>query len=237
MPPFTNSDSPIPLLARLREVFFFRQWPEADLEALVPYVRLERRRRNDILFLQGDSCRWLYVLLSGEVQMFVDHEDGRSVTLHVLYPGALVACAALFLGKAYPASARVMTGEGELLGIEGEAFLALLAQRPDLSQKMIASLAMRIGELAERLESQSAESAEQRLAQWLLDQPSHAVSGGIRAIRIAGSKKSVAAGLGMTPETFSRSLRKLASAGAIGVEGKTIRILNAGCLEDVVERA
>jgi len=222
------------LLARLKQIFLFRPWPAQDLAALAPRVRFLQKRKDDLLFLQSEPCQWLYVLARGEVQMFVQNEDGREITLHVLHPGALVACAALFLGKAYPASARVISAEAELVAIEGEAFLKMLAERPDLSQKMIAALASRIGELAARLESHTSESAEQRVAEWLLDQPSSLRADGGREIHLKGTKKAAAAELGMTPETFSRSLKKLFDLGAIQVSGKSIWLVDVGVLEEVV---
>ncbi len=215
----------------LKDVFLFRQWPQQDLERVTKHVKLQKNKKNDILFLHNEHCKFLYVLLRGQIQMFLDSEDGRQTTLHMLNPGSLVACAALFLGKAYPASARVMSDEAELLAIEGEAFLKLLAERPDLSYRMIASLASRIGELASRLESQSSENAERRLAQYLIELPSQPTKSGQRVIHLASSKKSIAAGLGMTPETFSRSLKKLAEVQAIAVTGKTISVINTSQLE------
>lgn len=223
------------LLPQLRELFFFRQWSPEDLAQLAAHVRLVRKRKEQILFLQNEECKWLYVLLRGQVQMFVDSEDGREITLHMLRPQALVACAALFLGKAYPASARSVSSDTELLAIEGDAFLKLLSERPDLSKKMIASLASRISELAARLESHTSENADQRLAQWLLDQPTSKNENGERIIRLTGSKKALSADLGMVPETFSRALAKLSRGGALRVEGKVIVVLDARQLTNMAE--
>ncbi|NQU43629.1 Crp/Fnr family transcriptional regulator [bacterium] len=220
------------ILDQLRSVFLFRGWPEADLNRVAVLSNLARRAKGDFLFLQDDPCAWLYVLIEGRVQMFRNLPDGREVTIHVLGPGSLVACAALFLDSSFPASARILSHEANLVAIAGPAFLELLEERPDLSRKMIGALASRISQLAQRIESRDAGSAPVRLADWLLDQPSAPDGKGHRVVRIEGSKKSLASNLGVAPETFSRALRRLAEKQLIEVRGREIVLLDpAGLME------
>ncbi len=220
---------------RLKEVFLFREWSEEDLATVIRHARLRRHKRGDLLFLQGDACGYLYVLLSGAVQMFRTLPDGREITLHELSSGAVVACAALFLDRSYPASARVLSREAELLTLEGSPFLRLLAERPDLARKLIAALAGRITDLADRIESRTADSATVRLAGWLLDQPSRAVDPHERVVRIEGTKKSVAASLGMTPETFSRTLKAFSKGRVLEVRKKEILLKDLRRLGELAE--
>lgn len=251
LPPTSSTSPPSPApplspdaprdaaIQRLKPLFLFKQWSDDDVAAVTRFARIVHRPKGDVLFHQGETCEYLYVLLSGKVQMFRVLPDGREVTLHVLSPGALVACVALFLDKSFPASARVVSRGAELAFLQGGPFLKLLAERPDLSRKIIGALASRITDLADRIESRTAESAAVRLAGWLLDQPSRpGESGGARdhadrVIRIEGSKKSVAASLGMTPETFSRSLRALAEQGVLTVSNKEIILLDTRKLQEI----
>ncbi|GEM_PF-1161396 len=227
------------LVARLKSLFLFRSWSEEDLERISHFARVEIRKRNSILFLHGDACSDLLILARGRVQMFRTTSEGREVTLHVIAPGGLVGCAALFLGGSeFPASARIVSKEAELIRLRGGAFMEFLARRPDLSRKMIGALAGRLAELADRLENRNARPAAARLAAWLLDQPSRLESpagkgaaqakgpAAARVILIDGSKKSLASSLGMTPETFSRCLNQYARERLLRVEGRAIILLN-----------
>jgi CRP/FNR family transcriptional regulator len=216
------------LVNLLKQAFFFRAWADADLDLLSRIAAVRSYSRDEVLFQQADDCSELLILTRGRVQMYRLQADGREVTLHVVAAPALVACAALFLGGVYPASARVSSPDAEILAVKGKPFLDLLERRPDLARRMIAALSMRIGELADRLESQSADTAPKRLAKWLVDLPrakGSAAAG--HTVRVPVSKKAAAAGLGMTPETFSRMLRRFADSGMIRVERRNIAILDA----------
>lgn len=222
----------IDLISRLGRLFLFRNWNREDLAVLARTSAETRHRRGDNLFWERDPCSHLLVLTDGKVQMYRTTADGREVTLHVVHAEALVACAALFLDQCYPACARVVSLEATVFRFPGTPFLKFLEDRPDLARKMISSLAMRIGELADRIEARQTMPAQARLADWLSEQPSLRSADGKRVINIEGSKKSVASTLGMTPETFSRSLACLARAGIIAVRGKEVVLLKPGDLLD-----
>jgi len=204
----------------------FHAWEAADLARVAAMSRVVQARRGTTLFFEGAPCEALFLLMEGRVQLYRITPDGREVALHEVGKGSVVACAALFLGKSFPANGRVVSAQAELVLVSGNTFLDLLAQRPDLSRRMIAALAMRLSELADRLEQQGTKPARQRLAAWLLDQPSTPGPGGAREVRVDGTKRDLAASLGMTPETFSRMLAQLAADGAIATRGNTIRILD-----------
>jgi CRP/FNR family transcriptional regulator len=214
----------------LRDVFLFEGWEEDDLARLARFGCVAQAAKGDLLFLQEDPCSNLYILLEGKVQMFRTIPDGREATIHVLQPVDLVACAALFLDMSFPASARVVSGAARLIRLEGGPFLKMLEARPDLARKMIAALAIRISHLASCIESRMVQPAVGRVAGWLLEQPTSKDSAGRRVVRVEGNKKSVAADLGITPETFSRSLKKLSEEGLIAVRGRAITLVDTGGL-------
>ena len=112
--------------------------------------------------------------------------------------------------------------------LRGELLLDLLARRPDLARRLLAALAGRITDLADRLESQNSDNAVTRVAKWMVDLPR--ISGHGSSIMIPGTKKAAAAALMMTPETFSRSLRALQDAGIVRVDGRRVYILEVARL-------
>lgn len=212
------------VVSRLREIFLFRGWAADDLASVARIARVRTVEGGAVLFRQGEACEWMHVLVRGRVRLLRVQPDGREALLHVLSAPALVACAALFVGGYYPAEARVETSEADLVELRGEPLLELLARRPDLARRLLAALAGRITELADRLESQNSDNAVTRVAKWMVDLPR--ISGQVSSIMISGTKKAAAAALMMTPETFSRSLRALQDAGIIRVDGRRVYILD-----------
>ena len=213
---------------RLRHLFLFRGWPEQDVETLAAHAAVDVRERGNDLFFQGDDCVKLHILVRGKVRMYRLQPDGHDVTLHTVSGVGLIACAALFVDGVYPASARVESAEAELIDVAGGPFLDLLGARPDLSRRIVAALAGRLTELADRLESQAADTAPVRLAKWILDLPK--MPGSTMQVQVPGTKRAVALSLGMTPETFSRCLRRLEDDGLIEVDGRVIAVLDVGGL-------
>lgn len=211
----------------VRAHFLFRGWPDDAIRLVSSIAAVQAWRKNDLLFTDGDDCGHLMVLLEGRIQMFRTRPDGSDVTLHVVGPGALVGCAALFMGQRYPASARALSPQTTLLLVNGGRFLRLLDERPDLSRRMIVALAMRLGELADRIQRRESLSAPAQVAAWILEQPSSADARHQRCIVIPGTKKALAATLGMKPETLSRSLRTLSDTGLLRVQHATLTVLDA----------
>ena len=211
-------------LALLQTTSLFANWAVEDLGVVSRLSRVRSVTERQVLFEKDQACNWMHLLLQGTVQMFRIQPDGREVALHEVRGEGLVACAALFAGGHYPAGARVASPTAQLLEVKGKPFLDLLASRPDLSRRLIASLAGRITALVDRIESHSNTNAITRVAKWIFDLPR--LPGQASVVMITGTKKSAASSMAMTPETFSRSLHRLQDEGAIRVDGCRIHLLN-----------
>ena len=211
-------------LALLQTTYLFVGWSAEDLGFVSRISRVRTVTERQILFEKNQPCNWMHLLLQGSVQMFRVQPDGSEVSLHEVRGEGLVACAALFAGGTYPAGARVASPTAQLLEVKGKPFLDLLASRPDLSRRLIASLAGRITQLVDKIESRANTNAITRVAKWIVDLPRS--PGQESVAMITGTKKSAASSMAMTPETFSRSLRRLQADGTILVDGRRIHLLN-----------
>lgn len=221
-PPHRNTEQ------ALRSVFLFQQWSDEDLREVAAIAAIRDFTHNHILFHHGTPCRQFYVVLHGEVQLSRLSPDGRETVIHAVGPGEMLACAALFLDRAYPASARVVSGDARLLVLDGARFLEILSRRSDLAFQVIAALSMRISSLAGRIESRAHESAEQRVVSWLLGQ-----AGNGHRVSIRSTKKALAEELGMTPETLSRLLAKFRRNGIVEINRREIDILSLADLKQL----
>ena len=215
----------------LRSVFLFQRWSDQDLRDVAAMASIRDFERNGTIFHHASPCRHLYVVMNGRIQLSRLTPDGRETVIHVLGPGELLACAALFLDRAYPATARVISPDARLLVLNGTGFLDKLSRRSDLSFQVIAALSMRISNLTGRIESRATESSEQRLASWLLAQSESGQPGS--RITLKSTKKVLAEELGMTPETLSRVLAKFRRDGILQVNRREIEIISAAKLKNI----
>jgi CRP-like cAMP-binding protein len=91
---------------------------------------------------------------------------------------------------------------------------------------LLALLAARVRELTENTHGLLSKDVLARCADWLLASMDR--NGGV--VRISQRKRSIASQLGATPETFSRTLRRLREKGTIEVDGYSIIVRDVPAL-------
>ena len=96
---------------------------------------------------------------------------------------------------------------------------------------MLAGLSRRLHALISDVESYSMQSGTERVIGYLMRQDEeHAAANAPYVMRLPTSKAVVASLLNVTPEHFSRILHDLTEQTLIEVDGREIRILDAGKL-------
>jgi len=220
---------------QLRGLAFFRELDDLEFEQMHQIVQIREIRHNSVLFLEGDHANGFFVLLSGRIRIYKSSPEGREFTLHQIQPGQMFAEAAIFRGTTYPANA-IAEEDSEVVYIPKSDFLDLITASPQISIKIIASLAAWLREFAEKLESLSLKEVPQRLALHLLKQSERTRS---QRLKLSGTKAQLASELGTISETLSRALKKLKDSAVIQVDGNNIEILDIVQLTEIAsgERA
>src|SRR5687768_1042185 len=92
----------------LRRVNYFRDLPEADLARLAALAVEQPLETGQVLFLEGEPCRGMYLVYSGRVRVYKASPEGREQVLTVARPGDSFAEVPVFDGGPNPASADAM---------------------------------------------------------------------------------------------------------------------------------
>ena len=208
-------------LARLQMTPLFAGIGDSDLLELLGEAAVETRSGDELLFTKGAPAASFFVLLDGHAELFVD-EGGRRQVLEVAAPPALLGEAALFVDGIYSETARVV-GHARLVAVPSPRFLAVLDQRFDLAQRMLESMSMRLRGLVEQIARLKLKSTAQRAAGFLLGLTD--VIEGAAVVRFPYDKRLAAANLGMSAESLSRALQRLA---ALGVESRADNVVAIG---------
>lgn len=191
---------------------------QARLEGLAVTRRLEP---GEILFFEEDACTGFYVLVQGAIQLTrASDQPGAHPTLAVILPVQSFAEAAMFGGEAFPATATAVQPT-QVVHFPKAAFLGALRDDPELALAVIHAQAVWLRRLATRVQQLAGVGSGDRLRNWLRQQ---LPKPGAR-YTLPMPKKTLAAQLGMTPETLSRSLRALQEEGRLTVEGRTLHRL------------
>lgn len=196
----------------------------AAREGLFDLGRVVALAPGEHLFRVGDKAPSLYVVLSGQVQMFRGDGETKLVMLRFAGKGeSFGLTGALAFGRRYYAAAAI--DRADVAAIPAKPFRDRLAQDPQLGIRVIAEISRHLHEtdnLIERLESMP---TPVRLASYLLDlaDSEDLPSGERPTLRLPTEKSLIAARLGMQPESLSRAFLKLRDIG-VRSEGRRVTI-------------
>jgi CRP/FNR family transcriptional regulator, dissimilatory nitrate respiration regulator len=186
--------------------------------------------KGEILFNRGDPCAGFHYVVYGQVKLsFVTPRGGEKV-VEIIGPGHSFGEAVMFMNKPYVLMAQALA-DALLLHVSQQVVFERLEHDPLFARRMLAGLSRRLHGLVTDVENYSMQSGTQRVIGYLLRQdvegaePAESYS-----VTLPTSKAIVASRLNLTPEHFSRILHDLATAGLITVDGRVVRIANAGKL-------
>ncbi|MBR9979172.1 MAG: Crp/Fnr family transcriptional regulator [Bacteroidetes bacterium] len=219
------------IIATLHLIPMFSELREDELRDIAALCHVRECEKRTLLFQEGSPYRGFYVVLEGSVKVFKLSPDGRETVLHVLFPHQTLAEIPMFAGEDYPAHAECLA-RSCVMFIESDGFLSLLRRNPELSLRMLAGLSKRLRHLAGQLEDLTAHDVRTRLIHYLLDEYELQKPGRVLPrMTLRTSKSLLAAQIGTTLETLSRTFRKLEAEGLILMKGKSILLQDVERME------
>lgn len=205
-------------------IALFRGLPEPERAALAAASREKHLERDAIIFLKGDRPTGVFAVLSGTIKIACQSPGGEERVIALPGPGQVFGENPLLLGHAYPYMATALT-EARLLHVDGAALRELIATSHDFCRRMLTRVAEGIFATIDDLEDYRVRTPRERVVRFLLEQRK-ALPQSDSVVAFSAPKGILASRLGMTPESFSRSLRDLAEAGLIRAGRTGVRLLN-----------
>ena len=197
-----------------KECKFFDGFGEEELRRLEAISFIKNYNAGDIIFFEGESSKFLHILLSGSVEIVKANPKLGELYLHSLAAPSMIAELPTFEESPYPATARAVT-DSKVAKIDFSVFKDMLLSNPDTSYRFIKSLIQKIKILEGFIQKELYMSADKKVLELLRVQ--HDIFEKQKHIEIA--KK-----LNMTPETLSRSIKKLKEEDAVTVVGKVVKL-------------
>lgn len=199
----------------LKSISLFSDFSDGAMQLLLKRCSVKNVGEKSLLFLTGDPAEHFYVILDGWIKLFRETRDGHESVLSVLTVGDVFGKTAILKNGSFPHSAETLTETG-LLMIPA-AFLRKMAEEHEgMFDEFLAKFLenemqehSRLGLEAEHLTHMT---SAQRVGCFLLRMCGGRREGSIR-LRFPYEKSLVAGRLGMTPETFSRTLNQLSAIG------------------------
>ena len=187
-------------------------------KCLLASTTCRRVEQGSFLYRRGDAAVSVFTLERGRLCLFSTTNEGSTVPFYIVYPGECVSEASLF-ADAYcgdvqaevPSCVRVFPKAALLMAIR---------ENPELAQEFMTAQARRFHALRIRLELRNLRSARERVLEYF------------RAMALPGEEaypidrplKCVADDLGLSHESFYRTIAQLLKEGAIRREKRVIRL-------------
>lgn len=206
--------------------------PQSTVTALCERMWLNRARRGQILYTEGNGATHLYAIRSGRVKLVKVSAQGREHVTGVLGPGDLFGFEALF-DEAYASGAEAMA-DSELCLASADQLRELVAEVPRIATDMARYLHVQLSLARERQVVATTAGASAKVAaylyQALCSSADNGHNGNGRIVAEGLTLKDLGGILGLAHETVCRVLAELKTRGIVESLPSGVRILDAESL-------
>ncbi len=205
---------------------------ESDIELLLQYSVVQNYEDGNILVQQGDVPKYLYLVIQGQLKAYRVNDDGAEVTIRLLQSGETCMEAVIFMGSNSPINVQTM-GQTQLLMIPENIVKSRVLSIPQFSLNLLQIITKHYKNSIHQIDGMNIKSPLQRVGYYFLTKYLETNQGKQDSekleIVLPFKKQVIANYLGMTPETFSRTLKQMKNLG-VDVEGDRIKLREAFAL-------
>ena len=190
-----------------------------------------RYPEGSILFLENERARGIFLVCSGKVKLSVSSRGGKTLILQIAKPGEVLGLSASMSGVPYEVTAETLH-PSEIVFIRGEDFLRFIRRFPEAYEAVIHQLNLQYGRACEQLRTIGlSTTAHEKLARLFL----HWSSGEQQTteasqIKVPLTHEQIAACLGSTRETVTRTLSDFKNKHLVTLRGTTVMIPDRSAL-------
>ena len=185
-----------------------------------------------VLLRRGEPVDHLLHLLQGRVVIGILSQGQMEHQLAVVEGPFWLEAAAGLLGQAHVVDA-VADSLVHVQHVPLEHFMAEVRALPASSHALLIDMARAQRQQSEVAVSRLAKDADARCAEWLLRHAQPTREKGCLAVTLHERKRTIAAQLGIAPETFSRVLRHLRERELIVGAGRVLDLPNPQALREL----
>jgi len=199
---------------------------DAEIELLNKGRITKEYLPGEVIFHEGDPCRGVFCMETGMVGVRKSDADGNSVLLYLVTPGDTLGYRALLAGEDYRASAEALEPT-RICVIDSATVRSLLEHNPALGLRYLKRVATSLGDAEEKILHNATLSVRARFAHLLmvlLDKYGQKNVQGPTEFELPLSRHDLASMIGTTPESMSRTIKKMESDGVAKFAGRSVHI-------------
>lgn len=209
----------------MRGATLFEGLAEKDFCEVINNTKLTELKADEVLFRQQQPSNEFFFLVSGKMKLSLLSFDGTEKVVDIINEGNSFAEAVMFRGMpGYPVNAEALV-DSKVLCINAKTYTSILHNSPETCVKVMGCLSMRMHWLMNELDRLSLHNATYRLISYLLENIPEDMIERIE-VDLSVPKHVIASRISVTPETFSRTLKRLCKEGLLEVQDKHIVLIN-----------
>lgn len=213
----------------LQNGLLFARLDDEQLERVAQHAVRAHLNEGQMLFRQHEPADRFYLLLAGQIKLFLLGPSGNEKVIEVVTPGSTFAEALMFLDRpVYPVGAQALQ-TAEIISIDAADFASMLRESIDTCFMLMGDMSQRLRSLIVEIDDLSLNSASCRVAGYLLSRARTASD----SFDLDIPKQTLASRLSVQPETFSRIMRSLSDKGLIAVTGAHVVVRDRRRLEQL----
>ena len=220
-------------LKLMRKNPLFMDLDESAFQQIVERSSLRTLKAGEFLFRQHEPAAFFFLLITGKVKLSLLSIEGTEKVVDIIRIGDTFSEAIMFRSApAYPVNAEALA-DARILCIETATYTTILRNSPEACFKVMGCLSVRLHWLMTELDRLSLHNVTYRLITYLLEDIPEATVEPVK-VNLAIPKRIIASRISVTPETFSRTLKRLSQQGLMEVYDHHIILNNPAELRRMV---
>lgn len=178
------------------------------------------------IFFEGDSCQGIYCVESGMIGVRKSDADGNSVLLNIFSSGDTLGYRAFLAESEFHAGAEALE-PSTICFVDRITVQRLLEHNPALGLRFLRRAARELDEADEKILHNVTLSVRARFAHLLvvlIERYGEKNDDGSLVVQLPLSRQDLASMIGTTPESMSRTIRKMDDDGIAHFTGRAVHI-------------
>jgi DNA-binding response OmpR family regulator len=193
------------------------------LKKLLAGRNVRKVAKKEMIYREGEVAFYVLFVIKGKVKTYFNNEAGKEFITGLIQPGEFAGIVDLLTSEMYRESA-MAAENGEIILIPKNEFFSLFISNHDVALRIIHLISKNTLELRERLFHIAYNSVRKRTANALLSFLKIADKGNLND-SLSISRDDLAAVIGITPESVSRTLHDFKEEKLITFKSKSSNIV------------
>lgn len=130
-------------MINISEIPIFASLDQGQINSLENIITIKKYEKGQTIFLEGDSSEFLYIIITGQVQIIKSTRDGKEKIIAIVGDGDFFGEMGILEKDKRSATAKC-NKNSNIIVIEKNDFLRLIKNNPQIALRMMTELSHRL---------------------------------------------------------------------------------------------